>query len=52
MSDGSPYQMSHFREQSPNIGLMDPAIGYGQTFYPNFFKTSDLTMFDAIGYDR
>lgn len=52
MSDGSPYQMSHFREQSPNIGLMDPALTYGETHYPNFFSAADLTMFDAVGYDR
>lgn len=52
MSDGSPYQCSHFLEQTPAIGLMDPALGYGQTFYPGYFTTADLTMFDAIGYDR
>jgi len=52
MADGSPWQMSHFREQVPNIGLMDPAIDFGETHYPNFYATSDLTMIDAIGYDR
>ncbi|CAG0976438.1 hypothetical protein PHYC_01528 [Phycisphaerales bacterium] len=52
MSDGSPNQASHFRDQTPPIGIMDPTLGYGQTFYPNFFLSSDLTMFDAIGYDR
>lgn len=52
MSDGSPYQMSHFREQSANIGLMDPALAPGQTFYPAFYSTADVTMFDVIGYDR
>lgn len=52
MSDGSPHQMSHFREQTANIGLMDPALAPGQTFYPAFYSTADLTMFDAIGYDR
>lgn len=53
MSDGSPYQASHFREQtSPYIGLMDPAFTYGETHYPNFFQAADLAMFDAIGYDR
>lgn len=51
MSDGSPYQASHFREQSPNIGIMDPALGGSSSFYPDFFRASDLTMFDAIGYD-
>ncbi len=52
MSDGSPYQCSHFREQVPAIGIMDPAFNYGETFYPTFYRTSDLTAFDAIGYDK
>lgn len=52
MSDGTPYQASHFREQVPNIGLMDPAIGPNQSFHPNYFKTSDLAIFDALGWDR
>jgi hypothetical protein len=52
MSDGLPYQMSHFREQVPNIGLMDPTIAAGETFYPAFLKTPDLAMLDAIGWDR
>ncbi|MCG3126500.1 MAG: hypothetical protein CHACPFDD_01336 [Phycisphaerae bacterium] len=52
LADGSPYQASHFREQVPAIGIMDPAFSYGETFYPNFLRTSDLTVFDAIGYDR
>lgn len=51
-SDGSPWQASHFREQVPAIGIMDPAFSYGETFYPNFLRTSDLTAFDAIGYDK
>ncbi|HUU82147.1 MAG TPA: NF038122 family metalloprotease, partial [Phycisphaerae bacterium] len=52
MSDGSPYQASHFREQSfPNIGIMDPAISANSTFYPDYFKTADEDMFDAIGWD-
>jgi hypothetical protein len=52
MSDGTPYQASHFREQTANIGIMDPAFAAGQTFYPNYMKASDLAVFDAIGYDR
>ncbi|WP_323209081.1 NF038122 family metalloprotease [Nodularia spumigena] len=52
LSDGSPWQASHFREQTPAIGIMDPAFNYGETFYPSFLRTSDLTVFDAIGYDR
>lgn len=51
MSDGSPYQASHFREQSPAIGIMDPAFTYGFTFYPDYFSNADKKMFDAIGWD-
>ena len=51
MSDGNPWQASHFREQNNNIGLMDPALSGGETHYPNFFSGADLNMFDAIGYD-
>jgi hypothetical protein len=52
MSDGNPYQGSHFREQSsPWIGLMDPAFANGETHYPNYFSAADITMFDAIGYN-
>ncbi len=53
MSDGSPYQMSHFREQaSPYIGLMDPAFAAGETHQPNYLQFADDVMFDAIGYNR
>ncbi len=52
MSDGSPYQASHLREQTPSLGLMDPAIGTGTTNAPSYYKTSDLTMLDAIGWSR
>lgn len=52
LSDGSPYQASHFREQVPVIGIMDPAFSYGETFYPNFLRAPDLAVFDAIGYDK
>jgi len=52
MSDGSPYQTSHFREQASNIGIMDPAFGNGLTYISRgYFAQSDLDMFDAIGYD-
>ena len=52
MSDGTPYQASHFKEQTSNIGIMDPAFASGQTYQPNYMKASDLAVFDAIGYDR
>jgi len=51
MSDGDPYQASHFREQTPPIGIMDPAQADGETFYPNFYREADLAVFDAIGWD-
>lgn len=52
LSDGSPWQASHFREQTPAIGIMDPAFNYAETFFPNYLRTSDLTAFDAIGWNR
>lgn len=52
MSDGYPYQGSHFREQTPNIGLMDPAIASGETHYPNYYSDADIAAFDAIGWDH
>ncbi len=52
MSDGSPYQASHFREQTANIGIMDPAFAAGQTFYPAYYSPADVAMFDAIGWDN
>lgn len=54
-ADGSPYQASHFRETGAGnsaIGIMEPAFSYGETFYPNMMRQSDIDMFDAIGYNR
>jgi hypothetical protein len=51
MEDGSPYQASHFKEQPPYIGIMEPALAYGDSHYPNYFSAADLAAFDAIGYD-
>jgi len=57
MSDGNPWQASHFREQgncSPtsNIGIMDPAFNGGCTFFGRgYYTDADKNMFDAIGYD-
>jgi len=50
MSDGEPYQASHFSQYNVNA-IMQPAIGSGETFYPNFFRAADRNMFDAIGWD-
>ena len=52
MSDGNPWQASHFREQGNNIGIMDPALAGGQTFNSRgFYSDADRNTFDAIGYD-
>ena len=55
MSDGSPNQASHFYQQSFNpssaIGIMQPILSNGVTFYPNFYKAADKNMLDAIGWD-
>ncbi len=51
MSDGSPNQASHFTSMNPGIYIMDPSLAQGESFFPNFFRFGDLTMFDAIGYD-
>jgi hypothetical protein len=52
MSDGVPFQASHFRNQQPLIGIMDPQLTQGQTLAPHFLRTADKRMFDAIGWDR
>lgn len=56
MSDGSPYQASHFFEQGGGapagaVGIMQPALPNGVTFYPNLYKTSDRSVMSALGYD-
>lgn len=50
MQDGSPYQASHFRDGYVD-GIMTAFSNPGQTYYPNFYRTADLDMFDAIGWD-
>ncbi len=49
MSDGSPNQASHFSTLEPF--LMDPNLGTGESFFPNFLRLGDTDMFDAIGWD-
>jgi hypothetical protein len=49
MEDGNPRQASHFRDNL-SIGIMDPTLGGGQTFWPNFYRKADLDMLDAIGW--
>lgn len=49
MEDGYPNQASHLRQGQ--TGIMVPFSYPGQTFSPDFFRTSDLDLFDAIGWD-
>jgi len=51
MSDGVPDQASHFHDQAPAIGIMDPTLASSQTFYPDYYRVPDAAMFDAIGWD-
>ncbi|MCA9294893.1 MAG: NF038122 family metalloprotease, partial [Phycisphaerales bacterium] len=51
MADGNPDQASHWRDGFPAIGIMDPTGAPGETFYPDFYQTSDLRALDAIGWD-
>ncbi|UCG92697.1 MAG: T9SS type A sorting domain-containing protein [candidate division WOR-3 bacterium] len=50
MSDGDPYQCSHFSMGNVNA-IMQPAFSSGQTYYPYFYRDPDRRMFDAIGWD-
>jgi len=56
MSDGNPWQASHFRDEggvfATAIGIMQPALADGNTFAPDYFKQADLDAMDAIGYDH
>lgn len=56
MSDGNPNQGSHWFQQSFDpataIGIMQPIIADGVTFFPDYFRDSDLTAMDAIGWDK
>ncbi|MEK7324438.1 MAG: NF038122 family metalloprotease, partial [Chloroflexota bacterium] len=51
MSDGIPNQASHFSARNPGIYVMDPSLSSGETFYPDFYRSGDSNMFDAIGWD-
>jgi len=52
MSDGTSHQPSHFDERLNPIGLMDPALSWGETHWPALFNSKDLRVLDAIGWDR
>ena len=51
MEDGNPWQASHFREEPPYVGIMQPAQSDGETHYPHYYSTADLAAFDAIGFE-
>ncbi|UCD20301.1 MAG: zinc-dependent metalloprotease [candidate division WOR-3 bacterium] len=50
MSDGDPYQASHFSQGYVNA-IMQPTFSTGQTYYPYYYRVPDRVMFDAIGWD-
>ena len=50
MADGYPDQASHFRQGYVDA-VMQPVFSSGITFYPDFYRNADITMFDAIGWD-
>ncbi len=56
MSNGTVYQASHWDETGAagfngRIGVMEPAIAFGENGFPDFFSDADLRAFDAIGWD-
>lgn len=51
MSDGSPFQASHFAEESPGTNLMDPRFDLEETFHPEYYRFGDIAMLDIIGFD-
>ncbi|MEZ6235579.1 MAG: NF038122 family metalloprotease [Phycisphaerales bacterium] len=53
MSDGSPWQGSHWTPQPPAtaLGIMVPVIQPQDTFYPRFLRAADLRVLDALGWD-
>lgn len=50
MADGDPWQGSHLRQMDPPMGVMDPDILAGETFYPGFLTAADLRPLDALGW--
>ncbi len=50
MEDGNPNQASHLRQSEG--GSMVPMSGPGETDYPDLYHTSDLDIFDAMGWDH
>lgn len=50
MADGDPWQGSHLRQMNPPIGVMDPDIDEGETYYPGYLSATDLRPLDALGW--
>ncbi|MCA9278106.1 MAG: hypothetical protein H6815_04865 [Phycisphaeraceae bacterium] len=50
MSDGAPWQGSHYRELPSPVGIMDPRILPGETYYPAYVNALDLRVLDALGW--
>jgi hypothetical protein len=50
MADGNPWQGSHLRQTDPPIGIMDPDINEGETYFPGYLTAMDLRPLDALGW--
>ena len=50
MADGNPWQGSHLRQVDPPIGIMDPDINQGETYFPSYLTAMDLRPLDALGW--
>lgn len=50
MADGNPWQGSHLRQMDPPIGVMDPDIVEGETYFPDYLGTTDLRPLDSLGW--
>lgn len=51
MADGGPWQGSHLRQTDPPIGVMDPDIVEGETYFPEYLGATDLRPLDALGWN-
>ncbi len=53
MSDGGPWQGSHWAAQPPAqaLGVMIPLLRPQDTFYPEFLREPDLRVLDSLGWE-